>query len=174
MPFSVVRRCQIILQFTADVALAEIVGQLGNAPPRGWRYVTFDRSRDFSAALRGERLRPTDVDACPELPAAAPRLGVRAPMSCSPLSSTSSAPRSAAATSSAVPRTRFSSGGSRPRTSRPCRRSASGPVSSTSSVMSQRPRRRTDNEQLLGRTTTTQPGSPNLSQNHLFGTFCAR
>lgn len=55
----------------ADVALAEIVGRLGDAPLRGWRYVTFDRSRDFSAALRGERLRPTDVDACPELPAAA-------------------------------------------------------------------------------------------------------
>lgn len=59
------------LQAGADVALAEFVGHLGNAPPRGWRYVTFDRSRDFSAALRGERLRPTDVDACPELPAAA-------------------------------------------------------------------------------------------------------
>lgn len=55
----------------ADVALAEIVRRLGDAPLRGWRYVTFDRSRDFSAALRGERLRPTDVDACPELPAAA-------------------------------------------------------------------------------------------------------
>ena len=55
----------------ADIALAEIVARLGDAPPRGWRYVTFDRSRDFSAALRGERLRPTDVDACPELPAAA-------------------------------------------------------------------------------------------------------
>jgi len=55
----------------ADVALAEIVGRLGDAPLRGWRYVTFNRSRGFGAALRGERLRPTDVDACPEFPAAA-------------------------------------------------------------------------------------------------------
>jgi hypothetical protein len=57
---------------TADDALDGIVEGLGVARAlSGWRYVTFDRSRDFSAALRGERLRPADVDACPELPAAA-------------------------------------------------------------------------------------------------------
>jgi hypothetical protein len=55
----------------AGTALRQIVDALGaDAPLRGWRYVTFDASRDFSAALRGERLRPVDVNACPELPAA--------------------------------------------------------------------------------------------------------
>lgn len=56
----------------ADEAIAAIVDAIGASTPFvGWRYVTFDRSRDFGAALRGERLRPVDVDACPELPAAA-------------------------------------------------------------------------------------------------------
>ncbi|MCU1580577.1 MAG: hypothetical protein JWP19_2781 [Rhodoglobus sp.] len=55
----------------AETALRQIVDALGaDAPLRGWRYVTFDTSRDLSAALRGERLRPVDVNACPELPAA--------------------------------------------------------------------------------------------------------
>lgn len=55
----------------ADVALASLVSQLAPPEPHsGWRYITFERSRSFLAALRGERLRPTDVDVCPELPAA--------------------------------------------------------------------------------------------------------
>lgn len=65
------------IQLPADAALASLASQL--APPQplsGWKYVTFLRSRSFLAALRGERLRPTDVDACPELPAA-PRLAER-------------------------------------------------------------------------------------------------
>lgn len=62
---------------TADWALAAFASQLAPVDPlRGWKYVTFLRSRNFLAALRGERLRPTDVDACPELPAA-PRLAER-------------------------------------------------------------------------------------------------
>lgn len=59
------------IRLPADAALASLAVQL--APPqslRGWKYVTFLRSRSLLAALRGERLRPTDVDACPELPAA--------------------------------------------------------------------------------------------------------
>lgn len=61
----------------ADLALAAFVSQLAPPDPlSGWKYVTFLRSRSFLAALRGERLRPTDVDACPELPAA-PRLAER-------------------------------------------------------------------------------------------------
>ncbi len=61
----------------ADAALASLASQLAPPVPHsGWRYVTFSQSRDFLAALRGERLRPTDVDACPELPAA-PRLAER-------------------------------------------------------------------------------------------------
>lgn len=65
------------IQLPADAALASLASQL--APPQPlskWKYVTFLRSRSFLAALRGERLRPTDVDACPELPAA-PRLAER-------------------------------------------------------------------------------------------------
>lgn len=62
---------------TADWALAAFATALAPVDPlRGWKYVTFLRSRNFLAALRGERLRPTDVDACPELPAA-PRLAER-------------------------------------------------------------------------------------------------
>jgi hypothetical protein len=62
---------------TADTALAAFASQVASAEPlSGWRYVTFLRSRSLLAALRGERLRPTDVDACPELPAA-PRLADR-------------------------------------------------------------------------------------------------
>lgn len=54
---------------TADYALAEVAHRL-LVPARspGWRFVVFGRSRGFEAALRGERLRPVDVDACPELP----------------------------------------------------------------------------------------------------------
>ena len=56
---------------TADSALAVLASQLTAPDPLdGWKYVTFLRSRGFLAALRGERLRPTDVDSCPELPAA--------------------------------------------------------------------------------------------------------
>ncbi|MFC8936255.1 hypothetical protein ACFT1A_29650 [Rhodococcus sp. NPDC057135] len=56
---------------TADSALAEFASQLTRPVPLpGWKYVSFLRSRNFLAALRGERLRPTDVDACPEFPAA--------------------------------------------------------------------------------------------------------
>jgi len=36
----------------------------------GWRWVTFTRFRDLSAALLGYRLGPQDVNACPELPVA--------------------------------------------------------------------------------------------------------
>jgi hypothetical protein len=62
---------------TADLALAKFVSELASSDPvNGWKYVTFSRSRSFLAALRGERLRPTDVDACPELPAS-PRLAER-------------------------------------------------------------------------------------------------
>lgn len=62
---------------TADSALAALSSQLAPSDPlKGWKYVTFLRSRSFLAAPRGERLRPTDVDACPELPAA-PRLAER-------------------------------------------------------------------------------------------------
>ncbi|GAB3132000.1 SIR2 family protein [Marisediminicola antarctica] len=65
------------IQLSADAALASFAAHL--LPPQplsGWKHVTFLRSRSFLAALRGERLRPTDVDACPELPAA-PRLAER-------------------------------------------------------------------------------------------------
>lgn len=61
----------------ADIALASLASQLAPPEPRsGWKFVTFLRSRSLLAALRGERLRPTDVEACPELPAA-PRLADR-------------------------------------------------------------------------------------------------
>lgn len=54
---------------TADHAAATLVENLlSPTSTAGWRYVIFDRGRDFTAALRGERLRPSDVDACPELP----------------------------------------------------------------------------------------------------------
>jgi hypothetical protein len=56
---------------SANAVLAAMIGEL--EPQQflaSWRYVTFSRSRDFGAALRGERLRPIDVNACPELPAA--------------------------------------------------------------------------------------------------------
>jgi hypothetical protein len=62
---------------TADSALAALASQLASPDPlKGWKYVAFLRSRSFLAALRGERLRPADVEACPELPAA-PRLAER-------------------------------------------------------------------------------------------------
>lgn len=65
------------IQLSADEALASLASRLASPRPlSGWKYVTFLRSRSFLAALRGERLRPTDVDACPELPAA-PRLAQR-------------------------------------------------------------------------------------------------
>lgn len=61
----------------AGTVLSSIVHALGSTDLlQGWRHVTFKRSRDFGAALRGERLRPTDVDACPEFPAAS-RLATR-------------------------------------------------------------------------------------------------
>lgn len=60
---------------TADDVLAALAREF-NTRPTGWRYVTFNRSRGFEAALRGERLRPNDVEACPELPAA-PRVADR-------------------------------------------------------------------------------------------------
>lgn len=54
---------------TADHAVGTLVENLlSPTGTAGWRYVTFDRGRDFTAALRGERLRPGDVDACPEFP----------------------------------------------------------------------------------------------------------
>ncbi|MFI5735798.1 hypothetical protein ACIA49_37145 [Kribbella sp. NPDC051587] len=60
------------IPLTADSALAALATQLATPQPLdGWKYVTFSHSRSFLAALRGERLRPTDVNACPELPAAA-------------------------------------------------------------------------------------------------------
>jgi len=51
----------------------EVVGAIADAlaadgAMAGWKYVDFSRSRNFAAALRAERLRPADVDACPELP----------------------------------------------------------------------------------------------------------
>ncbi|RZU24370.1 hypothetical protein EV645_0002 [Kribbella rubisoli] len=62
---------------TADEVTTRLAAQLLPSIGTGlWRYVRFDRSRDFSAALRGERLRPVDVAACPELPYA-PRLADR-------------------------------------------------------------------------------------------------
>jgi hypothetical protein len=58
------------LRGTADSVLSSVTSQLAPPDPlSGWKYVTFLRSRSFLAALRGERLRPTDVNACPELPA---------------------------------------------------------------------------------------------------------
>jgi len=61
----------------ADLALASLASKLAPLERHSeWRYITFQRSRSFLAALRGERLRPTDVDACPELPAA-PRIADR-------------------------------------------------------------------------------------------------
>ena len=54
---------------TADDALVGITkGLVPQAGSTGWRYIVFDRSRGFEAALRGERLRPVDVGVCPELP----------------------------------------------------------------------------------------------------------
>ena len=54
---------------SADGAVSVIADRLlAAAGSSGWRYVVFGRSRGFEAALRGERLRPVDVDACPELP----------------------------------------------------------------------------------------------------------
>lgn len=65
------------IRSTADTALSAVASQLVPPDPlAGWKHVTFARSRSFLAALRGERLRPTDVNACPELPAA-PRLAER-------------------------------------------------------------------------------------------------
>lgn len=54
---------------TADEVAGALVDRL-LAPlgSSGWRHVTFNQHRNFAAALRGERLRPADVDACPELP----------------------------------------------------------------------------------------------------------
>jgi hypothetical protein len=57
---------------TADAVLAALLERLEPTNSLvGWRYINFQQSRGFGAALRGERLRPIDVDACPELPAAA-------------------------------------------------------------------------------------------------------
>ncbi len=54
---------------TADHAMTAVADRLlAPAGSTGWRHVVFGRSRSFEAALRGERLRPIDVDACPELP----------------------------------------------------------------------------------------------------------
>lgn len=54
---------------TADAVLAALLECLEPTNSLvGWRYVNFRQSRDFGAALRGERLRSIDVDACPELP----------------------------------------------------------------------------------------------------------
>lgn len=54
---------------TADAVLAALLERLEPTNSLvGWRYVNFRQSRDFGAALRGERLRSIDVDACPELP----------------------------------------------------------------------------------------------------------
>ncbi len=65
------------IRATADAALNAIAEALVTAAEmREWKYVTFHRSRSFLAALRGERLRPTDVDACPELPVV-PRIAQR-------------------------------------------------------------------------------------------------
>lgn len=57
---------------TADAATDGLLSMLDiDAEPPDWRWVTFSRSRDLSAALLGYRLGPQDVAACPELPAAA-------------------------------------------------------------------------------------------------------
>lgn len=54
---------------TADHAAGVLVDRLlAPQSTSGWRHVTFNQRRNFAAALRGERLRPADVDACPELP----------------------------------------------------------------------------------------------------------
>jgi hypothetical protein len=58
---------------TADNATGVLVDALLEPlGSRGWRHVVFNRSRPFSAALRGERLREVDVSSCPELPFAKP------------------------------------------------------------------------------------------------------
>lgn len=58
---------------TADHATGVLVDSLLEPlGSRGWRHVVFNRSRPFSAALRGERLREMDVTSCPELPFAKP------------------------------------------------------------------------------------------------------
>lgn len=57
---------------TAEVVLPAIADALGAAVDiPGWLRVTFRRSRDIGAALLGYKLGPQDVDACPQLPAAA-------------------------------------------------------------------------------------------------------
>lgn len=49
-------------------ALADVLDARVDLP--GWRWVTFTRFRDLSAALLGYRLGPQDINACPEMPAA--------------------------------------------------------------------------------------------------------
>jgi hypothetical protein len=56
------------IQSTADEALQEIASRLVPQTSSAWQRVTFQRSRGLGAALRGERLRPIDVDACIEMP----------------------------------------------------------------------------------------------------------
>ena len=59
----------------ASHLLTELAALLA-VEPDGWHQVTFGSGRDLGAALRGERLGPADVDACPELPSA-PRVANR-------------------------------------------------------------------------------------------------
>lgn len=54
----------------ADDVLPAVADALGaGVDVVGWRWVTFSRRRDLSAALLGYRLGPQDVEACPRLPA---------------------------------------------------------------------------------------------------------
>ncbi len=53
----------------AEVALPYLLSHIYAGPETpGWAYVHFDRQRDLTAALLGERLGPEDVLACPRLP----------------------------------------------------------------------------------------------------------
>ncbi|WP_225216780.1 hypothetical protein, partial [Microbacterium pullorum] len=56
------------IPLTADEALGRITTDLLHAEETSsWHSVTFGGSRGIEAALAGERLGPSDVDACPEL-----------------------------------------------------------------------------------------------------------
>jgi hypothetical protein len=58
-----------VIQGSASEILPELV-RVMNLPSEilGWEYVSFLFQRDLSAALRGQKLGPADVQACPRLP----------------------------------------------------------------------------------------------------------
>jgi len=56
------------LQMSAEDALPLLAGEYAKQEDKAaWHTVTYQGSRDIRAALRGERLSPSDVDACPRL-----------------------------------------------------------------------------------------------------------